>query len=97
MRRGFYYCGKSGHYIAKCLDAREDDSDEDKKGKKKMEKKKFFHKKMGGEAHINKEWDSHESSSDDDDEGILFPNVDQQRHPLPQRRPQMPKGKGEKK
>jgi hypothetical protein len=49
-----------------------------------MEKKKFFYKKKGCEAHIGKEWDSNESSSDSNNEdiaivvfnkGILFLNV----------------------
>jgi hypothetical protein len=58
--------------------------DDDKKGKKKMEKKRYY-KKKGGEAHIGREWDSDESSTDsfsDEDatniainKGLLFPNV----------------------
>jgi hypothetical protein len=57
----------------------------DKKRKKKMEKKKYYNKKKGGEAHIGREWDSDESSTDssfDEDaaniainKGLLFPNV----------------------
>jgi hypothetical protein len=48
-----------------------------------MEKKKYYNKK-GGEAHIGREWDSDESSTDSSDEdaanitinkGLLFPNV----------------------
>jgi hypothetical protein len=31
---------------------------------------KFFHKKKGGEAHVGKEWDSDESSSESSDEDI---------------------------
>jgi hypothetical protein len=50
-----------------------------------MEKKKLFHKKKGGEAHVCKEWDFEESSSDSPEEdiaivvinkGILFPIID---------------------
>jgi hypothetical protein len=50
-----------------------------------MEKKKFYNKKKGGEAHMGREWDSDESSTDSSDEdatnfainkGLLFPNVD---------------------
>jgi hypothetical protein len=79
-----YKCGKNDHYIAKCPYSSDDDREEDKKGKKKMEKKKFFYKKKGSEAHIGKEWDSNESSSDSNNEdiaivvfnkGILFLNV----------------------
>jgi hypothetical protein len=63
----------------------ESDGDDDKKGKKKMEKKRYY-KKKGGEAHMGREWDSDESSTDsssDEDaaniainKGLLFPNVD---------------------
>jgi hypothetical protein len=59
------------------------DRDNDKKGKK-MEKKRYYNKKKGGEAHMEREWDSDESSTDSSDEdaaniavnnGLLFPNV----------------------
>jgi hypothetical protein len=72
-------CSKSGHYIAKCPYASDSDRDNDKKGKK------YYNKKKGGEAHIGREWDSDESSTDSSDEdaaniainkGLLFPNVD---------------------
>jgi hypothetical protein len=73
---------KSGHLIAKCLYSSESDRDKDKKGKKK-EKKRYY--KKGGEAHMGREWDSDESSTDsssDEDAAIiavnkelLFPNV----------------------
>jgi hypothetical protein len=78
-----YRCGKSGHFIAKCPVSSESDRDEDKKGKKK--EKKRYYKKKGGDAHICREWDSDESSTDsssDEDtanitvnKGLLFPNV----------------------
>jgi hypothetical protein len=80
-KRVCYRCGKSGHFIAKCPYSSESDRDEDKKGKKK-EKKKYY--KKGGEAHMGREWDSNESSTDSSDEdtanivvnkGFLFPNV----------------------
>jgi hypothetical protein len=82
-KRVCYRCGKSGHFIAKCPYSSESDRDEDKKGKKK-EKKRYYTKK-GGEAHMGREWDSEESSTDssfDEDaanitvnKGLLFPNV----------------------
>jgi hypothetical protein len=77
-KRVCYRCGKSGHFIAKCPYSSERDRDEDKKGNKKMEKK--YYKKKGGEAHMGREWDSDESSTDSSDEnvvnkGLLFPNV----------------------
>jgi hypothetical protein len=77
-----YRCGKSGHFIAKCPISSESDRDDDKKGKKK--EKKRYYKKKGSDAHICREWDSDESSTDSSDEdatniavnkGLLFPNV----------------------
>jgi hypothetical protein len=49
-----------------------------------MEKKTHYNKNKGGEAHIRREWDSDESSTDSSDEdttnidvnkGLLFPQV----------------------
>jgi hypothetical protein len=60
----------------------ESDRDDDKKGKKK--EKKRYYKKKGGDAHVCREWDSDESSTDSSDEdaanivvnkGFLFPNI----------------------
>jgi hypothetical protein len=78
-----YQCGKSGHFIAKCPISSGSDRDDDKKGKKK--EKKRYYKKKGGDAHICREWDSDESSTDsssDEDatniavnKGLIFPNV----------------------
>jgi hypothetical protein len=83
--RVWYKCGKSGHYIAKCSYTSDSDRHDDKKGKKKMEKKRYYNKKKGGEAHIGREWDSDENSTDcSSDEnaaniavnkGLLFPNI----------------------
>jgi hypothetical protein len=80
-KRVCYRCGKSGHFIAKCPISSESDRDEDKKGKKK--EKRYY--KKGGDAHMCREWDSNESSTDsssDEDaaniainKGLLFPNV----------------------
>jgi hypothetical protein len=81
-KRVCYRCGKSGHFIAKCPISSESDRDEDKKGKKK--EKKRYYKKKGADAHMCREWDSDESSTDSSDEdaanivvnkGLLFPNV----------------------
>jgi hypothetical protein len=78
-----YRCGKSGHFIAKCPISIESDRDEDKRGKKKENKR--YYKKKGDDAHICREWDSDESSTDsssDEDvaniavnKSLLFPNV----------------------
>jgi hypothetical protein len=78
-----YKCGKPGHFIAKCPISSDSDRGDDKKGRRK-EKKKYF-KKKGGDAHVCREWDSDESTTDsssDEDavniaviKGLLFPNV----------------------
>jgi hypothetical protein len=82
-KRVCYQCGKSGHFIAKCPYSCESDRDKDKKGKKK--EKKRYYKKKGGEAHMGREWDSDESSTDSSSDkdaaniavnkGLLFPIV----------------------
>jgi hypothetical protein len=58
------------------------DRDNDKRGKKKEKK---YYKKKGGDAHVCREWDSDESSTDSSSDenaaniainkGLLFPNV----------------------
>jgi hypothetical protein len=78
-----YKCGKPDHFIAKCPLFSDTDKDNDKRGKKK-EKKKYY-KKKGGDAHVCREWDSDESSTDSSfdkdaanitvNKGLLFPNV----------------------
>jgi hypothetical protein len=75
-----YKYGKPGHFIAKCPIS--SDRDNDKKRKRK-EKKRYY--KKGGDAHVCREWDSDESTTDsssDEDaaniavtKGILFPNI----------------------
>jgi hypothetical protein len=81
-KRVCYKCGKPGHFIAKCPMSSESERDDDKKGKKE---KKRYYKKKGGDAHVCREWDSNESSTDsssDEDaaniaanKGLIFPNV----------------------
>jgi hypothetical protein len=78
-----YKCGKPGHFIAKCPISSDSDRGDDKKGKRR--EKKRYHKKKDGDAHVCREWDSDESSTDsssDEDaaniavnKGLLFPNV----------------------
>jgi hypothetical protein len=78
-----YKCGKPGHFIAKCPLSSDSDRGDDKKGKRK--EKKRYYKKKGGDAHVCREWDYDESSTDfssDEDaaniavnKGLLFPNV----------------------
>jgi hypothetical protein len=78
-----YRCGKFGHFIAKCPYTSDSDRDDNKKWKK-MEKKRYY-KKKGGKAHMGREWDSDESSTNSSSDeyaaniainkGLLFPNV----------------------
>jgi hypothetical protein len=78
-----YKCGKPGHFIAKCPISSDSDRGDDKRHKKK--EKKRYYKKKGGDAHMCREWNSDESttdsSSDEDaaniaiNKGLLFPNV----------------------
>jgi hypothetical protein len=79
-----YKCGKPGHFIAKCPLSSDSDRGDDKKGKRK--EKKRYYKKKGDDAHVCREWDYDESTTDsssDEDaaniavtKGLLFPNVD---------------------
>jgi hypothetical protein len=82
-KRVCYKCGKPGLFIAKCPMSSDSDRGDDKRGKKK--EKKRYYKKKGGDAHVCREWDSDESSTDSSSEedatnivvnkGLLFPNV----------------------
>jgi hypothetical protein len=77
-----YKCGKPGHSIEKCPISSDSDKGDDKRGKKE---KKRYYKNKGGDAHVCREWDSDESTTDsssDEDaanivvtKGLLFPNV----------------------
>jgi hypothetical protein len=81
-KRVCYKCGKPSYFIAKCPMSSASDRDDDKKRKKE---KKRYYKKKGGDAHVCREWDCDESSTDsssDEDaanitvnKGLLFPNV----------------------
>ena len=71
-KRSCFKCGKSGHFIAQCLD-NENDQEQEKKWKK--EKMKNY-RKAKDEAHIGKEWDSDGSSSDSDNEGLVASTFD---------------------
>jgi hypothetical protein len=81
-KRVCYKCGKLGHFIVKCPMSSDSDRGDDKRGKKE---KKRYYKKKGGDAHVCRECDSDESSTDsssDEDaanitvnKGFLFPNV----------------------
>jgi ubiquinone biosynthesis protein UbiJ len=80
-KRVCYKCGKPSHFIAKCLMSSDIDRGDNKRVKKE---KKRYYKKKGGDAHVCREWDSNESSTDTSNEdaaniavnkGLLFPNV----------------------
>jgi ubiquinone biosynthesis protein UbiJ len=82
-KRVCYKCGKPDHFIAKCPMSSDSDRGDDKRGKKK--EKKRYYKKKDGDAHVCREWDFDESSTDSSDDedaanivinkGLLFPNV----------------------
>jgi hypothetical protein len=82
-KRLCYKCGKPDHFIAKCPMSSDSDRGDDKKGKRK--EKKRYYKKKDDDAHVCREWDSDESSTDssfDEDatniavnKGLLFPNI----------------------
>jgi hypothetical protein len=57
-----YKCGKPDHFIAKCPLSSDSDRGNDKKGKRRENKR--YYKKKGGDAHVCREWDSDESSTD---------------------------------
>jgi hypothetical protein len=77
-KKVFYKCGKPSHFIAKCPLSSVSDRGDDKKGRRKEKK---YYKRKGGDAHVCREWDSNESSTDEDvaniavNKGLLFPNV----------------------
>jgi hypothetical protein len=83
-KRVCYRSSKSDHFIHKYPYMSDSDKDDNKKGKK-IEKKRYYNKKKGGEAHMWREWDSDDSSTDsssDEDaaniavnKGLLFPNI----------------------
>jgi hypothetical protein len=78
-----YKCGKPGHFIAKCPLSSDSGRGDDKKGKRK--EKKRYYKKKGDDAHVCREWDSDESTTDSSSnedaaniavtKGLLFHNV----------------------
>jgi hypothetical protein len=82
-KRVCYKCGKPSHFIAKCPISSDSDRGDDKKGNKK--EKKRYYKKKGSDAHVCREWDSDESSTDSSSDKdaaniavnkvLLFPNV----------------------
>jgi hypothetical protein len=96
-KRTCYNCGEYGHYIANCPYQRSEE-DDDKKKKKKKEKSykndKNYKKKAYDRAHIGKEWDSDDGSSNSDSDDVatiaikgssssrksLFPNLNKGKH-----------------
>jgi hypothetical protein len=70
-KRVYYNYGKYGHYFINCPHERREEDDEKKKKKEKRYKKdKHYEKKTYGVAHISKEWDSDDESSDSESDGV---------------------------
>jgi hypothetical protein len=66
-----YNCGEYSRYIANCPHEHSEEEDDKKKKKEKSYKRdKHYKKKSYGEAHIGKEWDSDDESSDSDSDGV---------------------------
>jgi hypothetical protein len=68
-KRVYYNYGKYGHYITNCPHEHREEDDEKKK-KKRYKKDKHYEKKIYGEAHISKEWDSDDESSESESDGV---------------------------
>jgi hypothetical protein len=95
-KRACYNCDKYGHYIANCPHERREEEDDKKKKKEERsyKKEKYYKNKTYGEAHIGKEWDSDDESSDSDSGVVtiaingssssssksLFPNLNKEKH-----------------
>jgi hypothetical protein len=75
-KRTCYNCGKHDHFIANYpFEHRDDDDDKKKSNPYKKDKgykrsDKPYKKKSYGEAHIGKEWDSNDESSNSDSDGV---------------------------
>jgi hypothetical protein len=91
-KRACYNCAKYGHYVTNYPHECRDEEDDKKKSYKKD---KHYKKKSYGEAHIGKEWDSDDESSDSDSDCVatmaikgssssssksLFPNLNNGKH-----------------
>jgi hypothetical protein len=89
-KRACYNYDKYGHYIANCPHEHRE-----KRRRRSDKKDKHYKKKSYGEAHIGKEWDSDDESSDSDSDGVatmaikgsssssiksLFPNLNKGKH-----------------
>lgn len=63
-KRACYECGEVSHVIADCP-KKGNDNDEKKRDKSKKHKRKY-----PGQAHIGEKWDSNDSDSNSDSEGV---------------------------
>jgi hypothetical protein len=71
-KRTCYNCSKYSYYIVNCpYEHREEDDDKKKKKEKSYKKDKHYKKKTYCEAHIGKEWNSDDESSDFDSNDVV--------------------------
>jgi hypothetical protein len=71
-KRVYYNCGKNGHFIAQCpYERKEEDNNMRKKFDKGYKKdKKYTKKKPYGHAHVGKEWNSSDKSSESESDEV---------------------------
>jgi hypothetical protein len=74
-KRACYNRGKYGHYIANCPHEHRDEEDDKKKKHKSYKKDKYYKMKSYGEAHIGKEWDSDDESSDSNSDELATVSI----------------------
>jgi hypothetical protein len=94
-KRACYNCGKYDHYIANCPHECREEEDDKKNNNKSYKKDKHYKKKTYGKAHIGKEWDFNNESTDSNSDVVatiaikgsfssssksLFPNLNKGKH-----------------
>ena len=71
-KRTCYECGETGHFMFNCPNKNKDNDEKKKENHKKKKNESKSHKKSQKvQAHIGKEWDSNDSSTDSDNEDVM--------------------------